>query len=64
MANVAALIDVARMPLLAVPALVCASLLAQPSPAAGPARTRVGAFVTSPADISETQRRFDITFWV
>jgi hypothetical protein len=60
-----------RLPLLAVTALVCASLLAhtvpaaaQPSTAAGPARTRVGAFVTSLADISETQRRFDITFWV
>ena len=60
-----------RLPLLAVNAFVCASLLAhtvpaaaQPAPAAGPARTRVGAFVTSLADISETQRRFDITFWV
>jgi hypothetical protein len=29
-----------------------------------PAPTRVGAFVTSLADINESQRRFDITLWV
>lgn len=44
------------------------ALLTWASPAAAeppePARTRIGAFVTSLADISESQRRFDITFWV
>jgi hypothetical protein len=48
-------------------ALACAGLLARPSHAADPAEvapTRIGAFVTSLADISESQRRFDITLWV
>ncbi len=31
---------------------------------AAPAQTRIGAFVTSLADIQESQRRFDITLWV
>jgi hypothetical protein len=30
---------------------------------AAPAETKIGAFVTSLADISESQRRFEITFW-
>ncbi|MFZ6179959.1 hypothetical protein [Nannocystis pusilla] len=31
---------------------------------AAPAETRIGGFVQSLADVSEAQRRFDVTFWV
>ena len=48
------------------PATAClACLFAAPGAAADPpAPTKIGAFVTSLSDISESQRRFDITFWV
>jgi hypothetical protein len=42
--------------------------VAMPARAAGapaePVRTRIGAFITSISDIQETQRRFEIAFWV
>lgn len=54
--------------LLALVVLLFASFAARPASAEPPARapttTRIGAFVVSLSDISEAQRRFDITFWV
>lgn len=41
-----------------------ATTTAQSTAERGPARTRIGAFVTSLSDIQESQRRFDITLWV
>ena len=42
-----------------------ALLIAGPARAADtPARTRIGAFVTSLSDIQESTRRFDVTLWV
>jgi len=43
---------------------VLALALAIDDPIAAPADTRIGAFLQSLADISEAQRRFDVTFWV
>lgn len=43
-------------------ALAAIALLARPA-AAEPVRTEIGAYITSLADISESQRRFEVTFW-
>lgn len=40
------------------------ALLVSGTVAAEPARTRIGAFVTSLSDIQESQRRFEVTLWV
>lgn len=48
------------VPLAVACAVACAPRLAS----AAPAETRIGAFVTSLSDISEAQRRFDITLWI
>ena len=40
-----------------------AAIVVVPEARAEPAETKIGAFVTSLADISESQRRFEITFW-
>lgn len=45
------------------PAVALAAALTAGRAGAEPATTKIGAFVTSLADISESQRRFEITFW-
>jgi hypothetical protein len=44
-------------------AVALAAMVVVPAARAEPAETKIGAFVTSLADISESQRRFEITFW-